>query len=132
MEEKMQCELNIQSSIKNGSIHLAKSRYIMGQSSVSITRLPTESSPDFEASTLCETTEENDVKQLKVIENTGQNTVNPLRWFGVLVPQNLHKAQGIFQNTINFIVECANVQLQIVNNIRNIECLKQYKRLLQS
>lgn len=132
MEEKMQCELNIQSSINNGSIHLAKSRYIMGHSSVSITRLPTESSPDFAASTLCETVEEDGVKQLQVVENTAENTVNPLRWFGVLVPQNLHKAQGIFQNTINFVVECANVQLQMQNNFKNIECLKKYKSLLQA
>lgn len=132
MEEKMQCELNIQSSINNGSIHLAKSRYIMGQSSVSITRLPTESSPDFAASTLCETIEEDNVKQLKVVENTAENTVNPLRWFGVLVPQNLHKAQSIFQNTINFVVECANVQMQIQNNLNIIVLLKKYKMLLQS
>lgn len=133
MEEKMQCELNIQSNINNGSIHLAKSRYIMGQSSVSTTRLPTESSPDFAASTLCETADDEDgVKQLKVVENTAENTVNPLRWFGVLVPQNLHKAQGIFQNTINFVVECANVQMQIINNFKNIELLKKYKSLLQS
>lgn len=132
MEEKMQCELNIQSSINNGSIHLAKSRYIMGQSSVSITRLPTESSPDFAASTLCETIKEDNVKQLKVVENTAENTVNPLRWFGVLVPQNLHKAQSIFQNTINFVVECANVQMQIQNNLNIIVLLKKYKMLLQS
>ncbi|CAH2054557.1 unnamed protein product, partial [Iphiclides podalirius] len=50
MEDKMQCELNIESSINNGSIHLAKSRYIMGQSSVSMARLPMESSPEFAAS----------------------------------------------------------------------------------
>lgn len=132
MEEKMQCELNIESSINNGTIHLAKSRYIMGQSSVSTTRLPTEYSPDFSASTMCETLEEDGVKQLKVVENNGENKVNPLRWFGVLVPQNLHKAQGIFQNTINFVVECVNIQLQILKNLEYIEALKSYKALNKS
>lgn len=132
MEEKMQCEVNIENSINNGSIHLAKSRYIMGQSSVSTARLPTECSQEFAASTLCETSEEDGVKQLKVIDNNSENTVNPLRWFGVLVPQNLHKAQNIFQNTINFVVECANVQLQIQDNFNSIESLKQYKNMLQS
>ncbi|XP_075984536.1 vacuolar ATPase assembly protein VMA22-like [Anticarsia gemmatalis] len=126
MEEKMRCELNIESSIKNGSIHLAKSRYIMGQSSVSTARLPTESSSDFSASTVCETTEEDGIKQLKVIENEAENTVNPIRWFGVLVPQNMHKAQSIFQNAINFVVECVNVQLQIHTNLKNIAMLKNY------
>lgn len=126
MEEKMRCELNIESSIKNGSFNLAKSRYIMGQSSVSTSRLPTESSADFSASTVCETIEEDGVKQLKVIENDADNTVNPLHWFGVLVPQNLHKAKSIFQNAINFVVECVNVQLQLHSNMKLIAMLKQY------
>lgn len=126
MEEKMRCELNIESSIKNGSIHLAKSRYIMGQSAVSTARLPTESSADFSASTVCETVEEDGIKQIKVIENDAENTVNPLRWFGVLVPQNMHKAQNIFQNTINFIVECVNVQVHLQTNLKYIEMLRQY------
>ncbi|PZC76883.1 hypothetical protein B5X24_HaOG204022 [Helicoverpa armigera] len=126
MEEKMRCELNIESSIKNGSIHLAKSRYIMGQSSVSTARLPTESSTDFSASTVCETVQEDGVEQMRVVENDADNMVNPIRWFGVLVPQNMHKAQSIFQNTINFVVECVNVQLQLQRNSKLIEMLKQY------
>nr|XP_021191726.2 coiled-coil domain-containing protein 115 [Helicoverpa armigera] len=126
MEEKMRCELNIESSIKNGSIHLAKSRYIMGQSSVSTARLPTESSTDFSASTVCETVQEDGVEQMRVVENDADNMVNPIRWFGVLVPQNMHKAQSIFQNTINFVVECVNVQLQLQRNSKLIEILKQY------
>lgn len=129
MEEKMRCELNIESSIKNGSYHLAKSRYIMGQTSVSASRLPTESSPEFSASTICETTEEDGVKQMKVIENDAENTINPLRWFGVLVPQNMHKAQSIFQNVINFVVECVNVQIQLQNNLKIMDMLKQYINL---
>lgn len=132
MEDKMNCELNIESSIQNGSIHLAKSRYIMGQSSVSTARLPTESSPEFSATTLCETTEEDGVKQLKVIENDAENVVNPLRWFGVLVPQNMHKAQSIFQNAINYVVECVNVQVQLQTNLKNIQILKNYISSLRS
>ncbi|KAJ0172251.1 hypothetical protein K1T71_012224 [Dendrolimus kikuchii] len=126
MEEKMCCELMIESSINNGSFQLAKSRYIMGQSSVSMTRLPTECSAEFEASTLCEDIIEDGTKQLKVIKNSGGITVNPMRWFGVLVPQNLHKAQSIFQNSINYVVECANIQLKILENLKNIEILKKY------
>ncbi|XP_013186087.2 coiled-coil domain-containing protein 115 [Amyelois transitella] len=131
MEEKMRSEINIESSINNGSINLAKSRYIMGQSSVSTARLPVDSSPEFAASTKCETKEEDGIKQLKVVEND-KNTVNPLHWFGVLVPQNLHKAQSIFQNTINFVVECVNVQLQLYENLKTAEELKKYKSLLES
>lgn len=132
MEEKMQCELNIESNINSGSLHLAKTRYIMGQSSVSTARLPMESSPEFSASTICETSEEDGVTQLKVVENSAENVVNPLRWFGVLVPQNMHKAQSIFQNTVNYVVECVNVQLQLQENIKNVEALKEYKKALEA
>lgn len=128
----MRCELNIETSIHNGSLHLAKSRYIMGQTSVSAAKLPVEGSAEFRASTVCEALEEDGVKQLKVVENNTDNTSNPLRWFGVLVPQNLHRARNIFQSTINFVVECVNVQLQILDNMKNIETLNEYKKILDA
>ncbi|CAK1593845.1 unnamed protein product [Parnassius mnemosyne] len=132
MEEKMRCELNIESSINSGSIHLAKSRYIMGQNAVSIARLPVESSPEFSASTVCEITEVDNMKQFRVVENDAENTVNPLHWFGVLVPQNLHKAKSIFQNTINFVAECANIQMRLLENMANMDMLNEYKKTLKS
>ncbi|GBP38900.1 Coiled-coil domain-containing protein 115 [Eumeta japonica] len=129
MEEKMRCELNIESSINSGSIHLAKSRYIMGHKSVSATQLPTENSPDFSASIICETEDEDGVQQLKVSDNDAEDKVNPIKWFGVLVPQNLHRAQAIFHNAINYIVECVNVQKQLDDVIYNIHLLKRYKSI---
>lgn len=131
MEDKMCCELMIESSINNGSFQLAKSRYIMGQSSVSMTQLPTECSAEFQASILCEDVVEDGTKQLKLIENNEGNTVNPIRWFGVLVPQNLHKAQNIFQNSINHVVDCVNVQLQLLDNLKNINMLRKYISLIK-
>lgn len=129
MEEKIQSELNIEANILNGTIHLAKSRYIMGQSSVSSTCLPMESSSEFSAATVCEIQEEDGVQQYKVVENKSDDTVNPIKWFGVLVPQNLYKAQTIFQNTVNYVVECVNIQIQL-NDIMNKVCmLKQYQNL---
>lgn len=126
MEEKMNYELNIESSLNEGNIHLAKTRYIMGQSSVSTARLPTENSPDFTATIICDSVKVDNVKQFIVAESKAENIVNPLRWFGVLVPQNLHKAQSIFQGTINYVVECINVQLQIQENLKNINILRTY------
>nr|XP_026497444.1 uncharacterized protein LOC113401664 [Vanessa tameamea] len=126
MEDKISCELNIERSINNGSIHLAKSRYIMGQNSVSKERLPTESSTEFLASVTCDTIVVDKIKQLKIAK-TSASIVNPLNWFGVLVPQNLHKAKDIFQNTINFVFDCVNIQIQILENINNIKMLKIYK-----
>ncbi|CAG9793434.1 unnamed protein product [Diatraea saccharalis] len=130
MEEKMCSELNIESCINNGSIHLAKSRYIMGQNSVSTSKLPVENSPEFSASTICEGIEEDGLTQFKVAESNAENTVNPLHWFGILVPQNMHKAKNIFQNSINFVVECVNIQVQLIENVKNIVILKKYKSML--
>lgn len=127
----MCCELNIETSINNGSFHLAKSRYIMGHSSVSSAKLPVEGSAEFAASTVCETAEEDGVIQLKVKENDAENTSNPLRWFGILVPQNLYRAQNIFQGAVDFVVECVNVQLQIYENTNNIKTLYKYKKSLE-
>lgn len=132
MEEKMSCELNIETSINSGSLHLAKSRYIMGHSSVSSAKLPVEGSAEFAASTVCETSEEDGVKQLQVKQNNTENTSNPIRWFGILVPQNLHRAQYIFQNAVYFVVECVNVQLQIYENTNNIKILNKYKKILET
>ncbi|CAK1545694.1 unnamed protein product [Leptosia nina] len=131
MEEKMCRELNIESTINNGCFHLAKSRYIMGQTSVSKERLPTESSIEFSASTMCETVEEAGETKLKIVEND-KDTVNPMHWFGILVPQNLHKARNIFQNALNFVVECANIQIQLLENFKNINVLRKYKHHLKS
>ncbi|CAH2095298.1 unnamed protein product [Euphydryas editha] len=130
IEDKMRCELNIETSINNGCIHLAKSRYIMGQNSVSKERLPTESSAEFSASVTCDTILEDNIKQLKIKTETGSSVINPLNWFGVLVPQNLHKAKDIFKNSVNYVVECVNIQLQIIENINNIEALKKYKNII--
>lgn len=130
MEEKMCRELDIESNINSGCFNLAKSRYIMGQTAVSKERLPTEASSEFSASTKCETIEEDGEIKFKIVDNDC-NTVNPIHWFGVLVPQNLHKAKSIFQNALNFIVECANIQIQIQENLKNIDVLKQYKEMLK-
>ncbi|XP_045454516.1 coiled-coil domain-containing protein 115 [Melitaea cinxia] len=133
IEDKMCCELNIETGINNGCIHLAKSRYIMGQNSVSKERLPTESSPEFSASVTCDSILEDNVKQLKISNaDTGSCVVNPLNWFGVLVPQNLHKSKDIFKNTVNYVVECVNIQLKILENISNIEALKKYKSTISN
>lgn len=130
MEEKMKYELIMESNIKHGSIHLAKSRYIMGQTSVSTTRLPVENSPEFSASTVCEETVIDNNKQLQVVENNDSNTVNPLHWFGILVPQNLHEAKKVFRRTIDVVVDCVNLQLRLLENMKNMEALKQYKKRL--
>ncbi|XP_073966980.1 coiled-coil domain-containing protein 115-like [Choristoneura fumiferana] len=125
MEEKINNEIIIESKIHEGSIHLAKSRYIMGQTAVSTARLPTESSPEFSASVHTKASEE---KQFNAIESNDADTINPLRWFGILVPRNMHKAQEIFQSTITSVVECANIQFQISENIRNMNILEKFKK----
>ncbi|XP_047998841.1 coiled-coil domain-containing protein 115 [Leguminivora glycinivorella] len=129
MEEKMQNVINVETRIHEGSIHLAKSRYIMGQTSVSTARLPTESSPEFSASVLVQSSEH---QQFQVVENKAEDTINPLKWFGILVPQNMHKAREIFQNTVRYVVECAGIQYQIHQNMTDFGILQRYKEYVKS
>ncbi|XP_041982590.1 coiled-coil domain-containing protein 115 isoform X2 [Aricia agestis] len=131
IEDKMRSELNLESSINNGSFHLAKSRYIMGQNSVSKEKLPTENTTEFSASVKTVGKQENNITQLEIVDQKYDTSqINPVHWFGVLVPQNLHKAKELFNNAINYVVEAVNIQLQILDNIKKIETLKAYKKSL--
>lgn len=129
MEEKMQNELHIENNIKDGCLEFAKSRYIMGQSAVSATCLPTESSVEFSASQVCQKDEENGIPKLKLLDNDAENTVNPMKWFGVLVPSHMHRAQSYFKRTTEFVIDCVNVQLQLIDVINKIALLKLYKKI---
>lgn len=130
MEEKMQKELFIESNINNGCIEFAKSRYIMGQSAVCATNLPTENSIEFSASKVCERVKEDGVDQIKVMDNECEDTVNPMKWFGVLLPQSMYKAQSLFKRATEYIVDCVNIQLQLIDVMNKMKILKSLKQSL--
>jgi len=58
--------------------------------------------------------------------SSSSNTSNdPIRWFGILVPQSLKISQRRFKTSIDLVVEIANLQLEI-------DCLqKQFKSMIK-
>lgn len=54
--------------------------------------------------------------------------IDPLRWFGVLVPQSLQLARDKFRNCLFLIVEGANIQSNIQQTMRQILQLKNLKK----
>ncbi|XP_073984414.1 coiled-coil domain-containing protein 115 [Rhodnius prolixus] len=151
MKEYINVKLIIEDLIKNGSLHLAKSRYIMGNRNVSALQLPSEESNDVIASTtvICkETTDEVlllELSRLNIHRNgkgddsdalrqrnkkkeedklEKECSRDPLKWFGVLVPHDMRQAQSKFNKAIEYVVECANLQIEMLS----VEA--KYKRLL--
>lgn len=139
MQEIVEQKLKLQECMKAGSINLAKSRYIMGNRNVSTSQLPTEDSVPFDALRKIEKSksEQNgiEVSDFRLVveepstkqkqdktgdKKTGQDAANdsrlscdPIRWFGVLVPQNLRAAQGSFQEAIELSVQIATSQAHL-------------------
>ncbi|XP_044736297.1 coiled-coil domain-containing protein 115-like [Chrysoperla carnea] len=127
LEQNIQENVSLEQSIKDGNYHLVKARYIMGHRNVSSLQLPNEDSPDFKAMVkITENEVENsldDKFDLEIKNNTTNNggegdnedvdIVNPVKWFGVLVPQDLKHAQSKFQHASHHVKNCANIQSKI-------------------
>lgn len=131
VEQSIQCKLNIETTTNAGQLLLAKSRYIQGAQTVSQTQLPTENSGDFNAlrtvtrsandgiATDCDTFQLN---VQKVDKESG--FIDTIRWFGVLVPRSLQSAQERFNQAIEHVVECANIQTKLNKTIRFLLLLR--------
>lgn len=133
MQEHVQLKLNLESTMNDGILNLAKSRYILGQKNVSGLQLPTEDSQEIDAIAVIHS-EENEklgyrMYDLEIIKKTKDNSKiqDPLKWFGVLVPQNLHVAQRKFWQALTWINEIANVHARLDYNCKRIIDLRQLK-----
>lgn len=133
MEGKVQSQMNVENAMKNGNIHLAKSRYIMGQSAISTVQLPTENTLDF---TAISKVEKNDVDEdsLKYqqysLVDAEDAVANPIKLFGVLVPLNLHQAQNVFKKCVEYVVESVNIDKKLNTIIDEMARLKLLKLTL--
>ncbi|EFA07742.1 Coiled-coil domain-containing protein 115-like Protein [Tribolium castaneum] len=131
MEEQIQIKLNIENAMCGGETHLAKSRYILGQNSVSSLQLPTENSPEFDAMTTVHLEESDEFfgeksRELEVSKKEDQ--IDPVRWFGYLVPQDLYHAQSMFKQALQWIIRGANVQTNLIQTCNKIQQLKELKK----
>ncbi|CAH1114329.1 unnamed protein product [Psylliodes chrysocephalus] len=131
MQEEIDLKLNIENAMSGGEAHLAKSRYILGLTNVSALQLPTENSPEFSAGLKVEVDEAllgRNVYNLREIKKTeDENVQEPLRWFGILVPQNLNFAQKMFRQALQWSVQAVNVQNQLRSVLQSISNLKEVK-----
>ncbi|KAK4874358.1 hypothetical protein RN001_013718 [Aquatica leii] len=116
MEKHIQAKICLELCMCDGETYLTKSRYIMGQNQVSFLQLPTEDSAEFESIARVHTGDDNTYGQklfdleIKKQSNSDNRFQNPLNWFGVLVPQDLHKAQDKYQQALSWCIQSANIQ----------------------
>lgn len=136
MNQYILCKKNIENHIRSGCLNLAKARYITGNRSISSLQLPTEDAVGINAKFKVSSRIENGIKQFKSIEldvndiTEDLNNINidsddttkkikrfkndPLKWFGFLVPQNLKKSKVLFENCLEIVIECANIQSELL------------------
>ncbi len=128
IEQQVKCKMNIENLIGQGQIQIAKTRYTQGTRTVSTSQLPTENSNEFKALRTIERTS-NDVGDLQLnlnVQNINKDDgyVDPIKWFGILVPQSLQLARDAFQKSIEYSCECANIQSSLWRTMSNILLLK--------
>lgn len=133
MEEHIQLKINLENSMNDGILNLAKSRYILGQNSVSSLQLPTVDSQEVDATAVIHAEEDeklgyrtHSIEIARKSENNSQ-IQDPLKWFGVLVPQSLHTAQNRFRQVLNWITQIGNVQSRLDYSCKKLAELKHIK-----
>ncbi|XP_066259698.1 coiled-coil domain-containing protein 115 [Euwallacea similis] len=130
MQEEIDLKITAENSMMVGETHLAKTRYICGQNSVSSLQLPCENSPEFEALTTVNFASDQGVMQfdMEVHKPNNENYVEPLKWFGFMPPQNLQFAQNLYRQAVQWIVQAANVQVRLAETYKQISQLKVLKK----
>lgn len=108
-------------------------RYAQGANSVSVAKIPAESDDarEFKAlKTLARS--QNDLESAEFdlethLVNKETDHVEPINWFGILVPQSLKTARDRYENAIELIIESANVEQRLRKNCQLLEKLKSIK-----
>ena len=144
IEKKVTKTVELENLLRKGHIELAKARYIQGKENVGILQIPNE---EFQMKSLfnLQSFPENE----KLIENIDEETSathfyislrkldkddktepqDPIKWFGVLVPQSLKTAQKHFQQAVYVAVELANIQAQLLHISKKLVTLKPSKEI---
>lgn len=128
IEQEVKCKMNMENLMAQGQIQIAKTRYTQGTQTVSTSQLPTENSHEFNALRTVDRVT-NDVGDLQLnlhVESVNKDDgyVDPIKWFGILVPQSLQLAREAFQKSIEYSCECASIQSSLWRTMSNILLLK--------
>ncbi|XP_057337653.1 coiled-coil domain-containing protein 115-like [Microplitis mediator] len=138
MDEKIALTLQLENQMRDGHIELAKTRYIRGKESVGILQVPQDSTINslFDLKTIFneENTNQSIVTphfdiSMKSKENGNDNN-DPIRWFGVLVPQSLKTAQKRFQQSIYLSTKIANIDSELESIPKEFKDSKKLKSSL--
>lgn len=124
IEQQVKCKMNIENLIAQGQIQIAKTRYTQGTRTVSTSQLPTENSHEFKALSSVDRVYNDDGHlqfNLNVQNvNKDEGYVDPIKWFGILVPQSLQLAKEAFKRSVEYSCECANIQSSLWQTMANI------------
>lgn len=134
MEEKIRTNIEMETILREGHIELAKARYIRGKESIGCLQIPSE---DEEITSLfhLETIKSNetDVPVFDIsLKKSEKDIPNPIRRFGVLVPQNLKNAQKRFQESLYITAKIANVSAQLLNIQNEFQSLMRVKKKIST
>lgn len=149
MEQHITSKLDLEKSMNDGFVNIAKTRYINGRSSVTSLQLPTEfSNPIQPQARVIRTPDSvqitNDLTSIKrpdlekeglrkrdrEIQEDGQKTTDPIRLFGVLVPQSLKNAQKSFITSLDKVGSVACGELELNKKLSRYEKLLKIQKQL--
>lgn len=127
MEEKIETSVQLEMIMREGYLDLAKARYIRGKESIGVLQIPSEDSETKSLFDLETAIDDEGKATFDLATKKDGEVQNPLKWFGVLVPQNLKCAQKRFQESLLCSVKLANLQSEINCNARKIDGLNKLK-----
>ncbi|KOC63501.1 Coiled-coil domain-containing protein 115 [Habropoda laboriosa] len=130
MQEKVNVNVQMENILRDGYIELAKAKYIRGKESISVLQVPVDDEKVvslFELET--KLTEETGIIipnfdiSLKTLGKGEDEIQDPIKWFGVLVPQSLRIAQKRFQESLCLAVRAANIQAEVTSVLDKLQSL---------
>lgn len=139
IEEKVLLSIQLENLLRQGHIDLAKARYIRGKESVGMLQVPSEDNEIRSLFDLETSYSKDEPEKMKDIPNFDislrksnkeeEAPQDPIKWFGVLVPQSLKSAQKHFQDALYLTVKIANIQAQLTEVTSQSASLKLLKKI---
>lgn len=130
IEKKIYENIQMEILLKDGYIELAKAKYIRGKENIGILQVPSNTDMmslfDLETKLMNENNKTVpcfDVSLKKLNNEVDGSTTDPIKWFGILVPQNLKNSQKRFQESVYLGIKIANIQVQLVSIFAKLKTL---------
>lgn len=144
IEQHTRCQLAIEDAVVSGQLLVAKTRYTLGKNAVTTAQLPTEHSAEFEAlarvdrrrrfdhiTDLVDGTQAPPLELRRSVADKEAGRPDPLKWFGILLPQSMQQAQRRYEQAVERSVECANIALAMQGVMQSILNVRSRLRLAQ-